>query len=366
MKCLTQRETLLTGLALATKIVDKRTHIPILANVRLVANGALQIDSTDMDAVISTRLPVEIEGKGEITVSCHGLASAVKSLEKGAAVELETEDNVLRVRSGRLSLSFPTLPVEDWPELKQHKVEAKFQIPAAELERMLSTVNHAISTEETHYYLNGVFFNITHDKKFGVVATDGHRLGLSTMEIPKGAAKMTRGVIVPRLAVRTLLGLLKKAKGNVGIVVRETTILFAVGDTTLHTKQIDGNFPDYTRVIPADNDIHMTAKRDDLAGVIDRLSKFSDGGFRLTLTPGNAAFWVRTPGDGEATESIDVEFKSAGAEFEIGFNGKYLAAILKSIDSDTVVVDFSDAAGPFITRDPHDDTALHVQMPMRV
>ncbi len=372
MKLTIERAAFLKSLGHVQSVVERRNTIPILSNVKMDAeDGHLGLNATDMDLDIFERVEANVSSTGATTAPAHTLYDIVRKLPEGADVELECsgDDGRMVLRSGRSRFVLTCLPTEDFPVMAGGEMPHTFALPAGELASIIERTRFAISTEETRYYLNGIYVHAA--KRDGVdvlraVATDGHRLASVETPLPAGAAGMP-GVIVPRKTVAELHKLIEEGTGEVSVALSETKIRFSFGDAVLTSKLIDGTFPDYERVIPADNDKVMQVDRKTLADAVDRVSAISSEKSRavkLSLSAGTLVLSASSPEHGSATEELEVTYDADG--MEIGFNSRYLLDIAQQIEGDDAEFVLSDAASPTIVRDVGDSSALYVLMPMRV
>jgi DNA polymerase-3 subunit beta len=377
MKLTIERAALLKALSHVQSVVERRTTIPILSNVLLRAEGAgsgpgkLALSATDMDLEIVERVPARIEREGRTTAPAHTLYDIVRKLREGAQVELETlgERNEMVLRSGRSTFTLACLPPEDYPVMSAGELPHHFSLSAAELRSLIDRTRFAISTEETRYYLNGIYLHATKNNEVPViraVATDGHRLARVEMTAPEGAAGMP-GIIVPRKTVIELRKLVEEGEEEVQLALGETKIRCAIGEAALTSKLIDGTFPDYDRVIPANNDKILEVECKEFAEAVDRVSTISNERSRavkLAIEPGNLVVSATSPENGTALEELEVRYQSS--PMEIGFNSRYLLDITEQIDGEYAQFKMSDAGSPTIVCDREDTSALYVLMPMRV
>jgi len=344
-----QRADLARTLAAVCKVTESKNTIPILANVLLQASDdRLTVIGTDLD--IQYTAMVACEGELSTTVDAKRLSDIARRLS-GDTVSLALDGDKLTVKSGRSRFTLPTLPVEDFPRLDSGVFDVEFK---ADLAALFAPVAFAISTEETRYYLNGIYL---HNPGSGLraVATDGHKLSYSNAETVGNLP----GVIVPRKTV----GLIPK--GEIDVSISKNKIRFATADTVIVSKLIDGSFPDYTRVIPKNNDKIMQADRTALSKAVERVSTInSDRGraVKLTLAPGSLTLSVSNPESGSATEELEVDYE--GEPWEIGFNSQYLVEVLGVLAGETVTMKLSDPGSPTLFTGTADVVA--VCMPMRV
>ena len=280
MKLTIERAAFLKALSHVQSVVERRTTIPILSNVLLRAEpGRLALSATDMDLEIVERVAAQIEREGRTTAPAHTLYDIVRKLREGAQIELETsgERNAIVLRSGRSTFTLACLPPEDYPLMASGELPYNFSLSATELRTLIDRTRFAISTEETRYYLNGIYLHATKADEVPViraVATDGHRLARMEMVLPEGAAGMP-GIIIPRKTVLELRKLVEESENEVQIGLGETKIRLAIGEAALTSKLIDGTFPDYDRVIPSNNDKVLEVECKPFAEAVDRVSTIS-------------------------------------------------------------------------------------------
>ena len=374
MKATIERATLLRCLSHVQSVVERRNTIPILSNILIDASdgGSVKVMATDLDLqVVETMAAASVESAGAITVSAHLLFDIARKLPDGSQVSLETAENRMEVKAGRSRFKLPTLPRDDFPVIVEGDLPTSFELPAKTLAEMIDRTRFAISTEETRYYLNGIFLHVSDEDEpvLKAAATDGHRLARFTLARPDGADGMP-DVIVPRKAVAELRKLLEEADGNVLIDLSASKIRFTLsgeGGVVLTSKLIDGTFPDYSRVIPTGNDKLLTVDPKSFFQGVDRVATIATEKTRavkMGLDTDKVTLSVTSPDNGTATEELAAEYKSDG--FEIGFNANYLKDILDQSDSDTVELHLADAGAPTLIRKDDKSPALYVLMPMRV
>lgn len=372
MKVTIERTALLRALGHVHRVVERRTTIPILANVLIGAeDGELLLKATDLDLEITEKAPAEAAQRGATTLPAHTLYDIVRKLPEGAQISLEEtgEQGQLTLLSGRARFSLQTLPQSDFPEVTSGEFSHKFALAPAELKRLIEKTQFAISTEETRYYLGGIFMHVAEVDGVSLlraVATDGHRLARLELPAPSGAIGMP-GVILPRKAVAEVLRLLEDAQGEVIVEVSVNKMRFAFGEALLTTKLIDGTFPDYARVIPAGNDKRLTVERETFAKAVDRVSTISSErgrAVKLSVSTGKVVLSVTNPDQGSAMEELEADYDSA--PLDIGFSSRYLLDILNQLDSDTTLFLLADPGSPTLILDRDGASALYVLMPMRV
>ena len=372
MKVTLERTALLKALGHVHRVVERRNTIPILSNVLLSATGeGLQLKATDLDLEVTETVAADVGQAGATTLPAHTLYEIVRKLPDGAQVSLEEtgEAGQLQLRSGRSRFQLQSLPESDFPDLAVSDLSHRFSLKAGELKKLIDKTQFAISTEETRYYLNGVFMHVADVDGAALlraVATDGHRLARLETPAPAGAAGMP-GIIIPRKAVAEVQKLIEDPEIEVGVELSSTKIRFSVGAVVLTSKLIDGSFPDYARVIPPHNDKYLTVERRDFSDAVDRVSTISSErgrAVKLTLADGKLTLSVTNPDSGSAVEELEVDYNST--PIEIGFNARYLIDIANQLDSDTALFKLNDSGSPTIIQDRDGASALYVLMPMRV
>lgn len=371
MKITLDRAALMRALNHVQSAVERRTTIPILSNVLLKAeDGVLSLSTTDMDLEINEAVAANVDKPGATTAPASTLFDIVKKLPEDSAVvlELDPTGNQMTVKAGRSNFRLACLPVADFPEIGQGNLPASFSIPARELRALIDRTKFAMSTEETRYYLNGIYLHAADNNGLAVlraVATDGHRLARFEMPLPEGAADMP-GIIIPRKTIGELRKLVEEAGDSIKVSLSESKIRFAFDHIVLTSKLIDGTFPDYQRVIPKGNDKIIEVNPKAFSRAIDRVSTISDGKSRavkIALNGKTMTISANSPEAGSATEDLEI---NGNDNMEIGFNAKYLMDITGQIEGDGCRLTLADSASPTIIQDAGDASALYVLMPLRV
>jgi DNA polymerase-3 subunit beta len=372
MKVTVERSTLLKSLGHVHRVVERRNTIPILSNLLLRGSeDGLKLKATDLDIEVVETVPADIVEPGATTVPAHTLYDIVRKLPDGAQVSLETsgDSGQMVLRSGRSRFTLQTLPESDFPDITAGEMAHRFVLPAGELKRLIDKTQFAISTEETRYYLNGIYLHaidVEGRPVLRAVATDGHRLARVDTAAPQGALGMP-GVIVPRKAVAEIQKLLEDGESEVQVELSGTKIRVATAAVVLTSKLIDGTFPDYQRVIPSGNDKLLTVDKGDFAASVDRVSTISSErgrAVKLSMAEGRMTLSVTNPDSGSATEEIEVDYDAS--PLDIGFNARYLMDIAAQLDGDTALLKLADPGSPTVIQDREGASALYVLMPMRV
>ena len=367
MKATIERATLLKSLSHVQSVVERRNTIPILSNVLMEArdDGSLRVMATDLDLQVDESVAANVTQAGATTVSAHTLFDIIRKLPEGSQVELSAADGKMQVNAGRSRFNLSTLPRDDFPVIAEGDLPTRFELPAATLRQVIDKTKFAISTEETRYYLMGIFLHIA-DDQLKAAATDGHRLARVTVPKPDGADGMP-DVIIPRKCIGELRKLLDEVEGSVEVSLSPTKVRFGLGSAVLTSKLIDGTFPDYNRVIPTANDKLLKLDPKSFMQGVDRVSTIASEKTRavkMSVDRDKVTLSVTSPENGLATEEIPADYGSD--QIEIGFNARYLMDILHEIEGDSVEVHLADAAAPTLLRENDKSNALYVLMPMRV
>jgi DNA polymerase-3 subunit beta len=335
------------------------------------AKGQVKLTATDLDIEIVEALPADVLRNGAATAPAHMLYDIVRKLPDGAQVQVELmagESGRLQVSAGTVRFELACLPKEDFPQMAAGALPHRFRLAADDLKRLIDKTRFAISTEETRFYLNGIYVHAAKEDKetLRAVATDGHRLARFELELPEGAGDMP-GVIVPRKTIGELRRLLDDADGAIEIALSDTKIQFAFNGVDLTSKLIDGTFPDYQRVIPSGNDKALSLEAKEFGLAVDRVSTISADKTRavkLGIAKDKVTLTVINPESGTATEELAANYSAT--PIEIGFNAKYVLDITSQVEGKSVRFLLSDAGSPTVIEDPDDLRTLYVLMPMRV
>lgn len=371
MKLTIERAALLKALNHVQSVVERRNTIPILSNVLLeAADGRLSLTATDMDIAVVEKVEATVDVSGAITAPAHTLYDIVRKLPDGSQVSLDAsgDANQIVLQAGRSRFTLQTLPTDEFPVMGAGDLPHQFVLTNSEAKMLIDRTRFAISTEETRYYLNGIYVHVTGEGSPSLrgVATDGHRLAKVEFEAPEGASGMP-GVIIPRKTVQELRKLIEETDSEINVSLSDTKIRFAFGSAILTSKLIDGTFPDYERVIPSGNDKNMQVDTRSFAEAVDRVSTIATEKMRavkMAVNDGTVTLSASSQEQGTAVEEIAVDYNSE--PIEIGFNSRYLLDIASQIESGSATFSMADPASPTVVRDSEDDSALYVLMPMRV
>jgi len=364
MEVVIDRDAFLKGLQMVQNIVEPRQTLPILANVLLEAAGdSVRLTATDLEVGARVSVPAKVAAKGSITVSARKLAEIVKELP-AAAVALKVSDNVtVSLRCGGATYRMVGLAPDDFPPVVPASPQSWVGIEAKVLREMLTQTSFAVSHDETRYALNGVLFAFQ-GKDVRMVATDGHRLALSTRSLGQGVASATG--IVPRKAVSEIMRVIGAGE-EVQIAITENQFVLQMPNFVMTARLIEGQFPNYEAVIPKAHPGRMTTARAGLSAALRRVAVMAEERnkpVKLALSPASLKVSASSQELGEAEEILDVEY--AGGEMLIGFNSRYLLEAMAALEKDQVVLEIKDAQSPGIIKSVEGEGYCCVIMPMRI
>lgn len=364
MKISIERSELLKALGHVASVVERRVTIPILGHVKIdVAVGSVSISATDLERMVTERVPAEADRAGSFCVPAIMLHDIARKLPSGGIVNITATDGKVAVRAGSARFNLPTLNAEDFPDAARGETSHRFEMQATDLAKLIGKTRFAISIEEIRYCLNGIYLH-AHNDSLRAVATDGHRLAQVDIPLPEGAGGMP-SVIIPRKTINEIAKIVDGSTEQIRVAVGGSKIVFQCGNLVLTSKLIDGTYPDYRRVVPQANDQTIRVDKAAFSGAVDRVSTISTErgrGIKLAFEPGLVTLSVASDGS-EASETMDIVSES---KLEIGFNARYLMDIGSQIDGDVTQIELADAGSPALIRDVADEAVLYVLMPMRV
>ena len=372
MKAKIKKDKLMKALSHLHGVVEKRNTIPILANVLIDAKGeTLSLAATDMEIAEIESLNCEISQEGSLTASAHILHDIVKKLPEESVIELESvEGNKLAIKTDKISFSLMCLPPNDFPDINSEEFPEGFVIETSILSRLIDKTLFSVSTEETRYYLNGIYIHsvLNEDKKevLRAVATDGHRLSRLSSELPENASNLS-GVIIPRKTVIELKKILENRQTKVKVKIAKNKIKFIADNIVITSKLLDGAFPDYERVIPNNNNKELVIPTKEFIDAVDRISTLSSDrtrAIKFKLKSKNLKIVAENPDQGSAEEEINVHYE--GEDLEIGFNSKYLLDIARQVSGAHIKFHMADNLSPTLIYDEDDNLALYLLMPMHI
>ena len=370
MKFSISREDILRPLQFVIGVVEKRQTLPVLSNVMLTANhNNLSVTATDLEVEIVASVELDISEAGQITLPARKFIDICRALPEGAQLELSfnAEKERAMIRSGKSRFSLATLPVGDFPNIEDVSGAFSFEVPQRVLKNLIDKTQFSMAQQDVRYYLNGLLFEVGNNI-LRAVATDGHRLAYCESDATVSPSEK-RQVILPRKGVVELSKLLENSEdATAEMVIGSNHIRVNLAHIQFTSKLVDGQFPDYDRVIPKNSDKEVIANRDVLRQALVRTSILSNEkyrGIRIRIQPGLLQAQAHNPEMEEAEEEIEVSYQ--GSELEIGFNVNYLLDALAAVPTDTARVMFSDANSSCLIL-PEDDSegCQYVVMPMRL
>ncbi|HCR86436.1 MAG TPA: DNA polymerase III subunit beta [Alphaproteobacteria bacterium] len=362
-----EKNALLGSLSKLQSFVEKRNTIPILSNVKLDADqNGLTLTVTDMDLVVSETVEAAVSEEGSLTVPATTLYDIIRKLPEGAQVklDLDTKSSRVNIKSGNSKFTLSYLPSDDFPVMSEGTLTHQFSLKSKDFLKLIEKTRFAMSTEETRYYLNGVYFH-TVENSLKTVSTDGHRLAKVEIEAPEGTKGMP-GVIIPRKAVNEINKILENQE-EVKISLSDSKIKFNAGKIELLSKVVDGTFPDYARVIPENNVKFLTVNSNLVREAIDRVATITADKTRavkLNLSKNNLNISAQGIEGISGNENVECTYQSDA--IEAGFNSRYLLEMLSLVEGVETNFAFDTANSPVIVTDSKDTSALFIIMPMRV
>ena len=371
MKFQISKNKLFKSLSHLQGIVDKKNTLPILSNILIEAlDTSLILTSTDMDISIVEKLECNVLENGATTINSQIFYDIIRKLEENSEIEVISNDSkILTLRANGSRFSLACLPKEDFPIIDQNNSGITIKINSKIIFKLIDKTKFAISNEETRYFLNGLYFNITKDHNNSVVTlvgTDGHRLAKFSHNIEDDIDQVS-GVIIPKKTIYELSKLLVEKDQNVLISISSNRIVFTIGNIIFISKLIDGSFPDYKRVIPKDNSNILKINREILLSAVDRVSTIANEKspvvkFKLLQNVLN----LNTINNESSTASEDLEINYNGDEIEIGFNSKYIMDIVNNLEDEEISINLKDNTSPIIAIENSNSNLVYVLMPMRV
>lgn len=363
-----KRDDFLKALALTQNIVEKKSTMPILANVLLEAkNKTLRINATDLEVGVSVVCPAEGIKEGKVTVLAKGLFDIIRELPNELISIKQGENNWLSIICGKSRFKIAGMSFEEFPQIPAGKDAEVYTEERDLLLGMINKVSFAMSTDETRYNLNGVFL---HGEKggdgFKFAATDGHRLSVVYRK-PKSKWKLGNGIIIPKKGVFELKKILESYEGVFSFKIDGKNLTVEKENVQLVVRLIEGQFPPYDQVIPRENKRILSVEKEIFIKALRRVSLMASDktrGVKFQLSPGHLEISTSNPDFGEAVEEIDVAYK--GETFSVGFNSRYFLDVLGVLEDEKVVLEFKDEVSPCMIRSEFDKGLMNVIMPMRM
>lgn len=370
MKIGIDKQNLLKILSRAQNIVEKRNTMPVLVNVLLEATkDKLKIFATNLEVSLTTEVESEVMQEGKVAVSAKSLFDIIKELPDGKVELTKGDNNWLRITHGKSVFNLVGISPDEYPVFPSHTTKDFMEIEASTFRDMIAKTIYSVSTDETRYHLNGVYFErpIGNSKSgYIMVATDGHRLSIVN-HMKDTSSDNNEGVIIPRKGLSEIYKLLENSEGSFKMAIEGAQLIVVDDSSTLMIRLIEGKYPNYKQLIPQNLGEKVKVKREDLLSSLKRVSLLSNQkskGVTLNFADGLLEITSNNPELGDAREEIPVEY--SGKSLKIGFNAKYIMDVLNSIGDDEVNFDLKDQLSPGVVRPQQDDGYTCVIMPMRI
>lgn len=372
MKIQVDKKDLVALLSRSQNIVEKRNTMPILVNVLLeVTENSLKVFATDLEVSLTDEVPAKVQRPGKVAVSAKSLFEIIKELPDAPITLEKLENNWLRVTQNKSVFNLVGMSPEEYPVFPTFKTDHFMEIDSDILSEMIEKTMYSVSTDETRYHLNGVFFeNRTENSKsvLRMVATDGHRLSMVD-RTAAGSDKLDipTGVIVPRKGLNEIKKLLDSTPNAVELAIEGSQLIIRSEKTLLLIRLIEGKYPNYIQLVPKNFKESLRAPKETLLSSLKRVSLLSNSkskGVTLSLTQGRMEIASNNPELGDAKEEIEIDYR--GKDIKIGFNAKYILDVLSAIKEDIVELNFNDHLSPGVVRPEKDGSYTCVVMPMKI
>jgi len=365
------RDIFLKSLSNAYGIIEKKSTLPILSNVLIETKGSkIRITATDLDIIFFEEIPLQkVQKEGSTTTSANVLYDILRKLETNSNVEISLESsNKLKLISSSSKFNLLCLTPDNFPLSDEDIKQKSFEVTSQKFLKLLNKTKISISNDETRHYLNGIYLHKTHiENQFFLtgVATDSHRLSSSSLEIDQNIE--FESIILPKKTIFQLISLLEQNTANIKISNNKSKIKFMIGNTVLISKVIDGRFPDYSKVVPKDNNKVLQVELDKFKNSIERVITVSSDrkeGLKMNISKDSLQLSVSSPNSGDGAEAIKANFNSE--DMNISFNNRYLIDIASQIENNSIVMNLKDAGSPVLIKDLSDTKSFHVVMPMKI
>lgn len=373
MKLKMDKKDLLSLIARAQNIVEKRNTMPVLVNILLEAKGAsLKVFATDLEVSLTDESPAQVLSEGKVAVNAKSFFDIVKELPDGEVLLEKKDNNWLKITQRAAEFNIVGISPEEYPVFPGFTTDEFMQIEPDVFKEMIEKTIYSVSNDETRYHLNGVFFEkqAQGDKVvYRMVATDGHRLSLVDRagSDSKSNDGKSQGVIIPRKGLNEIRKLLETTEDKMEMAIEGSQLIVRTGSTVLMIRLIEGKYPNYQQLIPQNLAQLLLVDRESLLASLKRVSLLSNAkskGVTLSLKAGKLEITSNNPELGDAREELEVDY--SGKEMKIGFNAKYILDVLNSMNEEKVQVEFNDQLSPGLMRPQNDKSYTCVVMPMRI
>ncbi|WP_144392489.1 DNA polymerase III subunit beta [Pleionea sediminis] len=368
MRFALEQQALYGPLQLVSGAVEKRQTLPVLANVLLqVEDSVLSITGTDLEVEMVASIPLsEPSEVGETTVPAKKLLDIVKSLGSDDRIVFELQENKVKLMTHKSKFTLSTLAANEFPSLEESLGLADVKLDVASLRSVIGDTQFAMAQQDVRYYLNGMLFDFSPEQKLIAVATDGHRLAMSSTDIESEISERQQAII-PRKGVIELNRFLSSVDEEIQLQISGNHIKASSTHFSFTSKLVDGKYPDYEKVLPKGGDKLVVADRGNLRDALQKASilcneKFR--GVRFNLQSGLVKIHSNNPEQEEAEIELEVDYN--GTELEIGFNVNYMLDVLNAVSSDNVKLTFSDANSSLLVEEIDGSSSVYVIMPMRL
>lgn len=360
--------------SLSTLIIvcaKKNINNPILQNIKLEAvNNQLILTATDLDTTIKNKITLNIEKQGSTTVPAQMLFDIVKKVNEGAEISIEhkVEDNIVLISSGKSKFKLPCLSSEEFPYFEDVEMENEIMINTQGFIKIIDKTRFAISTDESRYYLMGLYFHTKEIDGMNYIAgatTDGHKLSFT--KVPISEAKIFNGILIPKKTLGEIRKLLDCNEEEILVAFSKTKIKIQTSKTTLISKLIDAEFPEYDRVIPYNNTKIATINKKDFISALNRVSIIAEEkskGVSFTFANNTLTLIASTEDGSYANEDVQIEYNAE--EITIGFNAKYILEIISQIESDLIQIKLETSNTPSMVVGTEELDNIFVIMSMKI
>jgi DNA polymerase-3 subunit beta len=352
-------------------VIERRNTVPVLSNILLEAvDGVLKIAVTDLEVFFAANMPCQMVQEGSITVGVKQLYDIVRELSN-EMITLRTQDNHwVELASGKANFQLMGLPARDFPSIPEVNSLTFHEVDSQTLLEMVDKTQFSVSNDETRYHLNGVYFtraDRSGQRSLRMVSTDGHRLSLIDRSLSGDLAALSKGVIIPKKGLAEIRKLLTEVQGPLFFAIDENRAVIKRGNVALQVRLIEGEFPDYQKVIPKGNDKKLRLSRDLFLASLKRISLLSNDTSKtvtFNIRPGFMEIRSNNPNVGEAKEDLEINYQ--GENLKIGFNARYFIDVLSSMNTSDVQLELKDQLSPGVIKSPADESYTAVVMPMRI
>ena len=372
MELTIEKDIFAKALQKVQSIVEKRTAMPILSNVLLEATSdSLTVIATDLEVGMKSSYPARVTKDGKITVSAKKLYEITRELPD-EKIRISTRSNDwIDISCGKAKFNIVGLSSDEFPSFPKVDESIFIKLESAVLSTMIEQTSYAMCHDETKYNLNGIFFKTTSDGEKSVlrlVATDGHRLSVAEQFIESSENEMLqKGIIFPKKGILELKKLSDEAEGVLLLGFADNSAIIKKDETTVVMRLVDGEFPDYTRVVPVGNNKDITLKRELFLHSLKRMAILSSEkfkGIKFEIQNGSVEISSSNPELGEASEELEAEF--SGEKIVTRFNARYLIDVLNVLPDEYITLQLKDEMSPAILKPAEKEDFRSVIMPMRL